>query len=212
MPRTTGRWESDGGFGDALAWIGVNYWQFNATTAPTYTRNAQGNYSWACAASQTITCAASLSNLNWQRTGYKITDQEQYGGAYGPGPAAGNPPFTGATQLTPLAAFIPKGIEIADITLVYSIGTAALTSQALSLNKLVYANAAAVAVTQITLSTATALATVSATTLYATKIAVSAPAYLITDLTELTIENTVTAGSGVYNLYGAFIHATFNNQ
>ena len=212
MPRSTGRWEGDTGFTDAVYWFGVMDWGFTATTAPVLTRNAAGNYSWACAANQTINCFCPIASV-MQRTGYKYADQEQFGGAQGPGPNAGNPPFTGATQLTPLSAFVPKGIEIADITLVYSIGTAALTSQTMTLKSALFANTTAVSVSAVTLSTATALATASTTNPYVTKIAVSAPAYTVADLTGLSIDNVVVApASAIYNLYGAFVHCTFNHQ
>jgi len=210
MPRSTGRWESDTGFADLVYWLGADIWLFFATTAPTLTRAAAGNYYNAMTSSQTVTAVAPLSAI-FQRTGYKIADQEQFGGAYGPGPAAGNPPFTGATQLTPLSAYIPKGIQIGDITLCYGITTANLTSQTMTLSKALFANTTAVSVTAMTLSTATALATLSTTNPYVTKIAVSSPAYTVADLTAMTIENTIVIpASCVYNLYGAFVHCTFN--
>jgi hypothetical protein len=210
MPRATGRWEGDTGFPDMLVWMGVNAWSFIATTAPVLTRAAAGNYYYAAAATQTVTAICDLNSIE-QRTGYAMLDQEQFGGAQGPGPNAGNPPFTGATQLTPLTANIPKGIKILDITMVYGITTAAITSQTMTLQKAVFANTTAVAVTGITLSTAVALATASTTNPYVTKIAVSSPAYTVTDLTNLTIENTISiAATAAYNLYGAFIHCSFN--
>lgn len=212
MPRVPGNWIGDVGMGDAYAWLGTDSWQFVATTAPVFTINAAGNYSWAFSASQTFTCIANLSRLGWQRTGIVQTAQEQFPGTWGPGPNAGAPPFTAGKNLVPLSAAIPKGTEIADLTLVYSIGTAALTSQTPLMKSALFANTAAVVVSAVTLSTATALATLSTTNPYVTKLSVVTPGYTVADLTGLTFQNTVVAGSGVYNLYGAFVHATFNYQ
>ena len=210
MPRATGRWEGDTSFPDLLLWAGVQAWSFIATTAPTLTRAAAGNYYYACVATQTVTAICDLNFLE-QRTGYKISDQEQFGGAYGPGPAAGNPPFTGATQLVPPTAYFPKGIEISNISLVYGISTAAITSQVMTLQSALYANTTAAAVTAITLSTATSLATASTTNPYVTTIAVKTPSFTTTDLTAISIENTISiASTAQYNLYGAFIHCSFN--
>jgi hypothetical protein len=210
MPRATGRWEADNSFPDMVLWMGVNAWSFIATTAPVLTRAAAGNYYYAAAATQTVTAICSLNGIV-QRTGYGYIDQEQFAGTYGPGPAYGNPPFTGATQLTPNTAFRPKGIQIADVTMVYGITTAAITSQVMTVQQAVFKNTTAVAVTGLTLSTAVALATASTTSPYVTKIAVSSPAFTVTDLTDLTIENTISiASTAAYNLYGAFVHCSFN--
>jgi hypothetical protein len=192
-------------------------WLFiGATTAPTLTRAAAGNYYYQCTSSQTVTAICPLSTF-LQRTGYAQVAQEQFGSSsggpstYGPGPNQGYPPFTGSTQLTPTSAFFKKGIQVNDITLVYGITGAALTSQTMTFQKALYANTSAVAVTAITLSTATALATASTTNPYVTKISVSSPGFVVSDNTQLTIENTIVLpASAVYNLYGAMIHCSFN--
>lgn len=210
MSRTQGPFQQDTPFTDGMYWIGSDSWMFIATTAPTFTRGAAGNYYNACTSSQTVTCISPLNSL-FQRTGYAAVLQEQFGGTIGPASVPGYPPFTGATQLVAPTANTKKGIRINDITLVYGITGAALTSQTMTLQSALFANTSAVAMTAITLSTATALATLSTTNPYVTKIAVSAPAFTVADLTAVTIENTVVLPStAVYNLYGAFLHCSFN--
>lgn len=210
MARATGRWEGDTSFPDLVLWAGPSCWSFIATTAPTLTRAAANNYYWACVATQTVTAFCSLNAYN-QRTGYAYLDQEEFGGTYGPGPVYGNPPFTGASQLTPNTSYAKKGIQVNNISLVYGITTAAITSQAVTLKSATFANTTAVSLTAITLSTATSLATASTTNPYVTTLAVSSPAFTVADLTALSIENTISiAASAQYNLYGAFVHCSFN--
>src|SRR5579863_4903872 len=123
-------------------------------------RNAAFDYSLnrTAAGAETYHIAAHLGNLS--RLLESPFLQEQFGTAAGtagpslgptaaPGPisAPGIPPFTGATQLVPPTAPPAKGLQVSDIALVYQVGVAALTSAALALDKVVFANNVAIAKT-----------------------------------------------------------------
>jgi hypothetical protein len=209
MPRTHTNYRQDTPFNDLLLWCGTDMWQ-STGGAVTLTRSAPGVYYFAQAASLTVNFFLPLSTL-LQRTGYfpKSVLQEQFGAAVGPEDVRGFPPFTGASELTPVTAPWPKGIEINDVTLVYGITGAALTSQTPSLESTLFANNAAPVATSVPLTGA--LATATQTQPYVTKMTVNSPAFTVADLTGLFFDLVVvTAASGAYNLYGAFVHATFN--
>ena len=228
MARTGGKWESDTPYTDGLIPILAN--AFTATSgAATLTRNAKGDFSFNIGAGVTAVFMCPLDEEIF-RTGM-IDDPallENFGtstpgNAAGAGNAAytgnqggpygvtGRPPFTGASQLTPLVGTRPKGIKILDLTLCYQITGAALTLHTAGLSKSVFANNAAIVVTDVVANAANGLATATQANPYVTKISVAAPTFNVTDLSGLVLEwDATTQAAGAFRLYGAFLHCQFN--
>jgi len=128
-------------------------------------------------------------------------------------PPVGRPPFTGVTQFTtPSAAGPAKGIRIDDIFLEYSVtGGADLTSITPSLNKTVYAENVAPAITNFPLTAVVAPLTQQANP-HIGKWTVNAPAFTIDDFSTLTLEWTIVVAGGTANVRagGAHIHFNYN--
>lgn len=123
------------------------------------------------------------------------------------GPPSGN---ASASQLVPVTAPRPKGISFFDISLRYKIGTANLTSQTIGLSKTVYANATALAITDVLAPAQNGLSLAFAATPYSTRIALTS-GYQVTDNEEFWLEiATVTPASSTYDLYGAQLHVLYN--
>lgn len=188
----------------------------------TKTRNAKGDYRFSVGASQACIFAAPLESVLF-RTGMLPYIFAQFGTAAsvaGPTSVAntsdpdaqiGPPPQTGIVSITPQTGFVPKGIKITDITLKYVISGAALTTHTIGLSKTVFANNAAIVVTDILANAANGLATATQANPYVTKVAITSPVFTVSDLTDLWIEvDATTQGGGSYLLYGATIHCAFN--
>jgi hypothetical protein len=217
MPRTQGKFSQDtphsGGmyFSDALSLAPFS-------TNLVLTRNALGDYSLnrtaAGAESYTITLSTDCIGKRIQAVP-PITDfqeafgnQASQGGNWVPG-GAGYPPFAGnpiITNINPPA----KGIELIDVFVVYQVGVVSLTSAALSLNRTVFANAAAKTITNIPIS-ATALTLTTNANPYVAVRTVTTPAFETSDLAELTMEFDVTmANTGTLRVYGLGFHYNLN--
>lgn len=145
--------------------------------------------------------------------GSPLPFQEQFGtAAGGPGfPATrGFPPFAGASQLTPPTAWPPKGVQITDCTVIYQVGVAALTAASLSLNRTVFANNVANAVTNLPLG-GSALSLPTQANPYVAVLPVTTPVFETADLSDLTLEFAFTmANTGTIRVYGLGMHLLFN--
>lgn len=202
------------------------YVHFNAydlapfSTNLVLTRNALGDYSLnrTAAGAESYTVVAQLQG--YKRIVEALTQasdlpfQNQFGTSAGttsyPGPAAGIPPFTGATQLTPPTAQPGKGVQITDVYVVYQVGVAALTAGTLSLNRTVYANNVANAITNIPIS-ATALTLTTQANPFVAVRAVTTPTFETTDTSDLTLEFGFTMqNTGTVRVYGLGFHFNFN--
>lgn len=186
-------------------------------------RNAKGDYSLKNAAGANVgVFATSFAGLIF-RTGQQPFYQEQFGTAAGvagptgvantssPDGTIGVPPFTGASQLVVATGNIPKGIKILDITLKYQVTGAALTLHTIGLSKTVFANNAAIVVTDVLANAANGLATAVQANPYVTKVAIVSPVFQVSDLADLWLEiDATTQAAGVYSLYGASVHVAFN--
>lgn len=182
------------------------------------TRNALGDYSLNRTAAGAETYNIPQGILDLKRL---IADsvsgmpyQEQFGTAAGatgyPAGAAGIPPFTGATQLTPATALTPKGIKVTDVVAVYLVGVAALTAASFSLNRTVFANNVANAITNVPVD-ATALPLATQANPYVVTRAVTTPVFETTDLSDLTLEFSITMqNTGTIRIYGVGFHCQFN--
>lgn len=186
------------------------------------TRNAVGDYSLnrTAGGAETYIPVACFSNLRKLTTYPGINGmpfQEHFGTAAGgagyPAGAPGLPPFTGATQLTPATAPTPKGLQVTDVVAIYQVGVVDLTSASLSLNRTVFANNVANAITNVPIS-ATALpltAAGDATGPYVVTRAVTTPVFEVTDLSDLALELTVVmANTGTIRIYGLGFHVNYN--
>ena len=224
MSRTGGRFEQKTPFTDGVFGITIDSInQFGAGATTTKTRVGKGNYALVTTAgAASAVYATSFEGLLF-RLGQAPFLQEQFGTAAGvAGPTAvantsdpdaqiGPPPQTGALTITPQTGFIPKGLKITDITLKYSITGQALTAHTIGLSKTVFANNAALVVTDILANAANGLATATQAQPYVTKIAIASPVFQVTDLADLWLEIDITQqAASVYSLFGASVHVAFN--
>jgi hypothetical protein len=161
------------------------------------TRNALGDYSLnrTAAGAETYQVVAALKDL--KRIAEVATApmpfQEQFIGTP-PISAPGVPPFAGANQLIPPANLGTKGIKVKDVFVVYQ----------------VFAEAVAPAVTNLPID-ATALVLTTQATPHVAVRAVTAPAFEVTDLSDLTLEFAATmANTGTLRVYGLGFHVDFN--
>lgn len=230
MGRSAGKWEGDTPFSDPKITVPPVDIMFSGTAA--ITRNGAFDWSVNQGSSLTVTYNLNLSQNVIERLGM-IDDPallENFGTST-PGNSAGTgvvaltgnqnmpyqvsgrPPFTGATQLTPLIGTRPKGFKVTDITLVYQVNTANLTSINVQVNKTVYANNVALAQTILLANAANGLQITAQTLPYVTKVPIT-PANVLfntTDNSEIHAElAVVTPASSVFRLYRAYIHGQFN--
>ena len=220
MPRTPGRWNADSPQTGGFRFIDAT--QIRPDSAnPVYTRNALGDYSLnrTAAGAETYHFVASFGDevMRILQTGadFKSDIQSQFGGTYGPKDVPGVPPYTwgGSGQapwLTPPTQGTPKGSRPKDLWLVYNVGVLALTSATLTLSVTTYNNNAVLIVTPVTLSAATIPLTVQANN-YTFIVPVATPAFVNTDLSDLTAELTIAmASTGTLKLYGIGMHFDLN--
>lgn len=184
------------------------------------TRNALGDYSYnrTATGAETYQLVLQLDEIKRlievANTLNDLPFQNQFGTATGgtsyPAGAAGLPPFSGATQLVPPTGSPAKGIQITDCVGVYQVGVAALTAASLSLNRTVFANNVANAITNLPIA-ATALPLATQANPYVFTRAVTTPVFETTDLSDLSLELSVTMqNTGTIRLYGLGLHVNFN--
>lgn len=223
--RTGGRFEQKTPVTDAFLPCDASDFFSVGAGASTLTLNAKGDVSFNMAQSLAGKWVCSLTGLIY-RSGLAPFLQEQFGTAAGvagptsvantsdPDAQSGVPPFTGASQLTPLTGFIPKGIKIIDITYHYFIGTNPLSVHTIGLSKTVKPTSgtpAALTVTDIVANAANGLATAANANPQSTTVTVSSPVFNVTDLSELIIEvDATTPAGGTYRNYGATVHLQYN--
>lgn len=200
-------------------WMPASQVEFtlNGANPLLFTRNAVGDYSWNRTAGGAETYAIVCGLTALKRLLETVDNQEFAGSALlqpsaaGPkGGAFGAPPFTGIGQITPSAVAQSKGLRITDVVVAYQVGVAALTSAALSFNKTVFSNGAALVVTNIPISAAALPLTTAATPFVQTR-AVTAPGVIIDDLSDLNAELLVVMqNTGTFRFYGIGFHCQFN--
>jgi hypothetical protein len=120
-----------------------------------------------------------------------------------PASASGTPPFTGITQLTPITAARPKGIQITSITPIATVTTAIVST--FTLNQVAFVNGVAPAVTALINALS---APIPISTDNVTPIAVAAPVFLTNLNAQYILNWTITAGVGT--LYGIRLGVQFN--
>lgn len=227
MSHTRGTYFQDTALTDGKIFISpTEFTNTGAGTAP-LTVNAKGDVSLNAGASQTLVFSAFVSKLI-ERLGMNFISGEQFGTAAGVagissvantsdadgGPAGIPSGNSTASQLTPRTSFIPKGIQINDVTMLYSITGAALTTHTFGLSKTVFpvpGTPAALVITDIIAPGANGLATATNANPQSTKIPVVAPVMNVTDESGLIIAYDVTTQvAGAFRLYGAVLHVSFN--
>lgn len=133
-----------------------------------------------------------------------------------PAGITGAPPYTAGSSappgnLTPVTSPRPKGLQIRQITPVYLVAGAALTTNTIGLTKTAFVNNTANAVTNILSNAANGLQTATQANPYATPIQIPTPAYQTTKGASYNIEwDVTTAGGGTARIYGVSVDVVFN--
>lgn len=105
-----------------------------------------------------------------------------------------------------------RGCSINSVDIVYSIGTAALTSQTPTLNQIVYANNIANAVNQTGLAFTGALAIATQVNPYVSTLTLTVPYLDMTADSDVNLELAVVAAlTSVFKFYGAFVNYSQNS-
>lgn len=223
MSRTNSRIESSQPNTDALIYISAYdlMTSFAAATDAVLTRNAAGDWAYNQIASKTNIYAIPFGQI-LARLGLAPDVQEQFGTALGvagpsavantgyPGAVEGRPPFTGATHLNPQTGFKAKGMNLLDVVFHYQITTNPLTAHTCRVDKCVYANNVANAITAVLATGANGLATAAQANPYSTKVVVNA-GFNVTDQSYLIVEQSVqTPAGGTFRNYGMTVHVSFN--
>jgi hypothetical protein len=219
MPHTESRYQQDLGFTDAYFFIPAP--DFISTgAAATLTKNAVGDISWNVAASLAAVFDVHVTDGQLTRTGFGEDLQENFGGTGIP--ASAQPQFyrpdvigamNTAQQLQPRTALKVKGFKPLSLKVVYLITGAALTLHTIRVDKTIYANNVANAITSVIANGANGLATATQANPYVTAIAFPAAqqVYNISDLSQLWIEiASTTQIAGAYRLYGVEFTVEFN--
>lgn len=229
MPNTNSTWTHNTGQGDAKLVVAPQDMMisFAAAADAVLTRNAAGDWSWNQIASKTNIYSVSVSrtlerlglNGDFQETFGTATPNNSTGGAQpafvgnqgGPQSFPGRPPQAGASFLAPVVGSVAKGFKLTDVSFVYLIGGAALTAITCRVDKTVYANNVANAITPVLATGANGLATAIQANPYVTKVATPNAIYNVTDNSDIIAELSVqTQAAGTCRIYRMILHGTFN--
>lgn len=230
MPRTQSSFSQDTGFSDGKIIIGPQdmLLSLGAAVDAVLTRNAAGDWSWNQIAAKTNIYAGIVSSSVLERLGLAGDFQENYGTATpgnaagvgnaaftgnqgGPQDSTGRPPFAGAGYLNPVVGNVPKGFKLTDVTFVYSALTADLTAITCRVDKTVYVNTVAPAVTAVLASGVNGLVVTANAQPRVVKVSTPGAVFNFTDNSEINVELSVqTAGGGTARIYRMILHGTFN--
>lgn len=220
MPHTQSRYQQDLGFTDSYIFIPAPDFIQTGAGVATLTKNAVGDFSWNVGAAQVTVFDVHVTDGQIIRTGFGEDLQEQFGGTGIPAsaqPQFYRPDVLGAMntgqQLQPRTALKAKGIKPISLKVVYFISGAALTLHTVRVDKTVFANNVANAITSIIPNGANGLATATQANPYVTTVPFSAAQqiYQITDLSELWVEIAATTQvGGSYRLYGVELTTEYN--
>lgn len=129
-----------------------------------------------------------------------------------PAGVSGSPPFAGVTQLTPVTAPRPKGIQVNSLTFNYSILTNNATVNQVQVLEFDYTNAAAPTVVTLLTNGTNGMQTTAATNPYATTVNITTPAYLTNSNKQVIVQWSLTPGAGGANVYGVTANVTYNHN
>lgn len=212
MPHTRSNYNQEQGFADGILIVGPE--DLMASGTFTRVRNAVGDWSVNQGATLTNQYAINIGQL-LQRTGLADRFLEQFGGT---NPSADAQPqgiygtnYTGM-PIVPRTTTWKKGVKLTGIKVVYNITGAALLAHTCRLDEVLYANNAAVAVTNKLASAANGLTTaIQANPNVVQVTGFVSPGYEVTDLQELIFEiNAQTQAAGAYRLYRLELQFEFN--
>jgi hypothetical protein len=164
------------------------------------------------------------------RTGQAPNYQEQFGtAALVPGPSAvantsdplglvGMPPIKQASLATlkgPITGFVPKGIEITSVDLIYQVATLAVTSVSFGLTATKYglpgAGATAPVVTNVVTFGTNSLPVAISANPVTTRIAIANPIFIVSPETKLQLHVRVVApATAVLTLAGVILNVAYN--
>ena len=221
MAHTQGRYQQDLGFTDGIIVYAAQAFSQLPAVSGALTRNNPADFSWNVGAGAgPLNLQVNLFNGEMLRTGFGEDLQEQFGGTGIP--ASAQPQFyrpdviggmASLQQITPRTALKTKGIKPLALKVSYLITGAALTTHTCRVDKIVYVNNVANAVTAIIATGANGLATATQANPYTTVVPFPAnqQLYQITDLASMWFEITVTTqGGGAYRLQGAELSVEYN--
>lgn len=219
MPHTQSRYQQDLGFTDGYFFIPATDF-FSTGGASTLTKNAVGDISLNVGAAVAAVFDVHVNDGQITRTGFGEDLQEQFGGTgipasaqqqvYRPDVSAG---MSTAQELQPRTALKVKGFKPLSLKIVYLITGAALTLHTVRVDKTIFANNVANAITSVIANGANGLATATQANPYVTTVAFPAnqQVYLTSDLTQLWIEIAATTqAGGAYRLYGVELAVEYN--
>ena len=170
---------------------------FAVLTNATLTRNAAGDISANQAASLTGTYVYHLTGQLRQINALLSTTSTPQVDASGKNVGIGDAP-------------VAKGVKITDLTLVHLVTGGALTSISVRLDRTVFVDNVANAVTPILAAGANGLATAARANPYVTKIAI-ADSFDVTDNDIVTLElSVVTPAAVTFRYYGCTVHCSYN--
>ena len=127
-----------------------------------------------------------------------------------PAGVSGPAPYAAATQFTPVTVPRPKGLYVREMYPVYSIATAAATTNTIGLTKTVFAPNVAPVVTNILAAGSNGLATATNTQPYLTPIQIPSPVMLTTKFAAYDLSWTLTTGTATAVVYGIFLDIAYN--
>jgi hypothetical protein len=220
MPGTSGRYNAASPQTGAFTFIDASQLHVDSANL-VYTRNAAGDYSLnrTAAAAETYHVVASfgdyVNRIQATGTDFKNDIQSQFGGQYGPASYPGRPPFKWggsgpAPWLQPPTAGTPKGMRINNLWVVYNVGVAALSANSVTLQSTTYADNAPLVVAALGTNPSTLPVAFRANN-YVSTVTVNTPAFLTTDLSELSVEVTISMlATGTLKFYGVGAHFDFN--
>jgi hypothetical protein len=180
----------------------------------TLTRNAAGNYSLNWGASVSPIIGFNVTEDQVIRVGQDEDLQEQFGGGgiFASAEPQGRPPFTGMNPITPRTGYKTKGFQLTGMQLIYGISGAALTSISCRLDRTIFQNNQALAISPIIASATNGLQTAVQANPYVTSVAnLPAQPFIVTDMTTLFFEVApIVPASGAFVLYGLRVLFNYN--
>jgi hypothetical protein len=219
MPHTKSRYMMDLGFNDARLLCAANDF-LTVTSGGTisFSRINPADYSIHFAVSTTGTIAINVTNQILRRLGFFEDLQEQFGGAGIAGSAEyqGRPDTLASMAtgqpITPRTAFKIKGFKLNSYDVIYTVGTANITTLTTRVDQIQYVNGAAVpAATSVLASGANGLAVAFGANTYITNVAVPTPAYSNLADQVLWVEfSAATPGTGTFDLRGIDLYFEYN--
>lgn len=126
--------------------------------------------------------------------------------------ATGRPPFTGASQLTPVTAARPKGISFEQLTVIYQVTTTAITVPTVGMFATQYFNNAAPVTTTLIAQATNGLQTATQAQPYVIPVSVplAASNFIVTPNTVVVVEFDFTNSTGTVDFLGFVLTCEFN--